>query len=149
MRRNQVEKRGAVMKGFSLVELMVAISVALILTATSLPAVKSSSDTYRLRNTAREVAAQCQNARFQAISSNTSHRLHLNGGWVELQKLTAGNYVTISSIHLSSTTVANPWSTDPVFSPRGTVTPVSITLSNNGGRQLTISLSLVGLVTIQ
>ena len=138
------------MRGFSLLELLVSMSAALILTATSLPMVKTSSDTYQLRNNAREIVAQCQNARFQAIAGNVSYRLHLNGRLIELQRFSAGNYTTVSSFLLSPpTNVASAWSSDPVFSPRGTVTPAVITLSNNSGRQYTISLSLLGLVTMQ
>ena len=137
------------MRGFSLLELLVSMSAALILTTTSMPMVLTSSDTYKLRNSAREIAAQCQNARFQAIADNVSYRLHLNGRSIELQKFSAGSYTTTSSFSLSgAVNVDSAWGSDPVFSPHGTVTPVSITLSNHSGRQVTVSMSLLGLVTI-
>src|ERR1035437_3161189 len=92
------------MRGYSLVEFLVSISIALVLSATSLPTVTKTMNTYNLRNDARRLVAQCQNARFQAISSNVSYRLHVNGTSVELQKLSAGAYTTVGSFPLSPAT---------------------------------------------
>ena len=140
------------MRGYSLVEFLVSMSTALVLTATSLPSVTKTLNTYSLRNDARRLVAQCQNARFQAISSNVPYRLHVNGTSVELQKLSGGAYTAVGSFPLSpSTRIASTWSSDPVFSPRGTANPaVSITLANNLiAQQNTVSVSVLGVVTLQ
>src|SRR5688572_26222181 len=112
------------MRGYSLIELLVSTSIALLLSAVSFPSVTSSLETYRLRNDARKIVAQCQNARFRAISSNMSHRLHLNGATLELQRRVTGGYSTVESYPLASgIEVQTGWPSDPVFSPRGSVSP--------------------------
>ena len=137
--------------GFSLLELLVSMCTALILTSWSMPMVTTSLNTYNLRNNARQIVAQCQNARFQAVAGNTSFRLHVNGSSMELQKFSGGSYTLISSFPLSAgISIASAWTADPVFSPRGTVTPAaSITLSNNGGKLSTVSVSVLGRVTLE
>ena len=140
------------MRDYSLVEFLVSMSAALVLTATSLPTVKTSLNTYYLRNDARRIVAQCQNAHFQAISNNVPYRLHVNGSSIEMQRFSGGAYAAVGSFPLSpGTRIATPWSADPVFSPRGTVNPaVSITLANNlVARQNTVSVSILGVVTLQ
>jgi len=89
------------MRGFSLVELLASMSIILTLSAVSFPTVSTSVETNRLFADARRLRAQCQNARFLAISKNVSHRVHLNGTAVEIQRLTANGYSTIDSFQLS------------------------------------------------
>lgn len=140
------------MRGYSLIEFAVSTSIAVLLSAVSFPSVTTSLETYRLRHDARKVVAQCQNARFRAISSNLSHRLHLNGTTLEVQRrTTGGGYTTVESSPLASgTQIQSAWSQDPVFSPRGNVSPAAaVTLRNGYGMQRTISISVLGLVTEQ
>lgn len=138
-------------KGFSLTETMVSMGIALVLTTASLPMADSTLILYRLRNDSHQIAAQCQNARFLAVAGNVSHRLHMNGSVLEVQKLAGGGYTTVQSYRLSAgISVAAGWSSDPVFSPRRTVLPAaSITLANSKGAKRTVSVSVTGVVREQ
>ena len=139
------------MRGFSLVELLVNLGVVMTLSAVSFPMVTTSLDTYRLRHDARQLAARCQNARFLAISSNISHRLHWSGTRMEVQRRTAGSYTTVEFFWFSpGVAVVSAWEADPVFSPRGTVAPsATITLENPRAMRRTVSISVIGRVTEQ
>ena len=122
MRSGMERGRSNRVRGFSLVELLVSMSIAMVLIAVSFPMATTTLDTYRLHNDARQIAAQCQNARLLAIASNISHRLHRNGNAIELQKRAGASYTLVESFQLAGgISVTGPWSADPVFSPRGTV----------------------------
>ena len=139
------------MRGYSLVEFVFSTSIAMLLSAVSFPSVTTSLETYRLRNDARKIVAQSQNARFRAVSSNMSHRLHFNGTTLEVQRRTGVSYTTVEATPLASgIRIQSAWSQDPVFSPRGSVSPAaSVTLTNGRGMLRTVSISVLGLVTEQ
>lgn len=135
-------------RGFSLLEVTVSLVTVLVFASVSLPMANTTINTYRLRSDTHQVAAQCQNTRFLAISSNVPHRLHLNGNVIEIQKLVSGTYTRVDSYRLSQgITVSSAWSADPVFSPRGTVSSsASVTFASNAGATRTVSISVTGLV---
>ena len=139
------------MRGYSLVELLASMSIIMTLSAVSFPTVNTSVETNRLNADARRLRAQCQNARFLAISKNVSHRVHLNGAAVEIQRRNGTEYTTIDSFQLSQgNRIQAVWANDPVFSPRGTVSPGgSVTLESPRGMRRTISISVLGRVTEQ
>ena len=139
------------MRGFTLIEFLANLSVVMTLSAISFPMVATSLDTYRLRHDTRQLAAQCQNARFLAIASNVSHRVHWSGSRVEIQRRTAGGYTTLEHFFFSpGITVVSAWDADPVFTPRGTVSPsAAITLENQHATRRTVSISVIGRVTEQ
>ncbi|MBI4460681.1 MAG: hypothetical protein HY648_11560 [Acidobacteria bacterium] len=138
-------------KGFSVVELMVSTAMVLVLSVVSLPMANTGVERYRLYNDAQRLAAECQRARFLAISTNFSHRLHINGDSVELQKRVNGAYTVVDSFGLSTgVSLASAWAADPIFSPRGTVsTAADVTLASRDGLQRTVRISVLGRVTQQ
>ena len=142
---------GSRTKGYSLVELLASMTVVLVLSAMSFPLANSNLSRYRLYGDADRLAAQFQNARFQAISTNFSHRMHINGNRIELQRLTGGVFTVVESFPLRpDTQITSSWASDPVFSPRGTVSPsASITLGSPNGFQRTLSVSVLGRVSEQ
>jgi len=139
-------------RGFSFLELVAVLSAAMVMTAITTPFANGVHNSYLLRKDAHYIVAQCQNARFQAVSSNMQHRLKKNGNTIELQRSTgAGAYSVVESYPLSTgVRVATPWSSDPVFSPRGTVSaPATIALANAGGARRVVSISIRGFVQEQ
>ena len=138
-------------KGYSLVELLASMTVVMVLSAMSFPMANSGVDRYRLYGDADRLAAQLQNVRFLAISTNYSHRLHINDDNVEVQRLEGGVFTTLESFPLRpGVEIAETWASDPVFSPRGTVSPSgAITLETRNGLQRTISISVLGRVSEQ
>lgn len=139
-------------RGYSLVEMLVGMSMAMLLTAFSFPGVQTSLGAYTVRSDARRVVAQIQKARFKAVSDNKPYRLHLNGDYIELQRSSGSTYTTVESFPISEgNSIITPWAADPVFSARGTVSPAaSLTLANTiTGKQNVVTISVLGVVTLQ
>ena len=71
--------------GFSMVELVVSISVMLILTALAIPSLMRSVRTYQLNNAAASVSDMLKFTRFEAVRRNTQINLQLTqtaSGWM-------------------------------------------------------------------
>src|SRR6266850_6694568 len=72
-------------RGFSMVELAVSLSVALILTAVAIPSLMSSFRTYQLNDAAARLSDQLKFTRFEAVRRNTpvSFLMRLSGSdWI-------------------------------------------------------------------
>lgn len=65
-------------RGFSLVELIVVMSIIIIVSAASIPAGLNFVRQYKVTGAAQNVAAQMQQARAQAVKRNTSRGILLN-----------------------------------------------------------------------
>jgi len=61
--------------GFSLVELMIVVAIALIIAAIAIPAVTKTMDVYRTRGAMANVAGMFQRCRLQGIKDDTSERI--------------------------------------------------------------------------
>ncbi len=150
MQRNQ--------RGFSLVELVVAVTVILILTAIAIPNINQTMESYRLETSASAIVGKLMDARINAIKRNRPAWLAIN--------LAAGS---------SQVQIANPAPPPPAANlgtlellPRGLVfvnppTPAQITFDSLGrivapqtvrlqvvrsGQQKTITVSPTGKVTV-
>ena len=66
-------------QGFTIMELVVVMTLALIIMGIALPNLLSWLPTYRLSAGARQVASDLQLARMKAISQNAKFRLIFNG----------------------------------------------------------------------
>jgi len=120
------------------------------MSAVTMPKATSMIGTMSLRNDAQQVAALCQRARFLSVSNKSSYRLHWTGAKLEVQQLVAGAYTAVDSYTLSKpVSVATTWSADPVYSPRGVVTPATLVLTHSSGLRRTITVSITGLVQQQ
>ena len=62
--------------GFSLIELLVVVSVMLIVAAFAIPTLSTTLDSFRVRGTVSSAANLIQRARTQAIKVNQSQRIH-------------------------------------------------------------------------
>lgn len=60
-------------KGFSLVEVLVVVAIAIIVTAISLPAVRRTISSYRLDTSGHAVASMLQQVRSEAVKGNTPY----------------------------------------------------------------------------
>jgi len=72
--------------GFSLIELLVVMAVALIVAAFAVPSMTSTLDAYRVRGNLTSVSGLTQRCRIQALKKNTSERIYVqtNAGKVQL-----------------------------------------------------------------
>jgi prepilin-type N-terminal cleavage/methylation domain-containing protein len=64
--------------GFSLIDMMVTISVMAILSAAAVPALMNVSESMKLGQTQRDVYQEMQSARLTAVSSNRPMRMRFN-----------------------------------------------------------------------
>ena len=74
MTKSYIQDRG----GFSLVDIMVAVSVMAILAAGALPALVNVSDSMKLGQGQRDVYQEMQTARLVAVASNRPMRIRFN-----------------------------------------------------------------------
>jgi len=67
-------------RGFTLIELMVALAIMMIMTGIAVVAIGPSLRDARLRSGCRMVASACNYARSRAVSTNTSARVFFDQG---------------------------------------------------------------------
>lgn len=128
--------------GFTVIELLAAMAVAMILLGIAVPGFLSWLPTVRLSGAARQVATDLQVARMKAISQNVSYTVTFN--------VTNGSYTFGSDSRdlgqlypgITITSASNP-----TFSPRGTANAVTVTLSN-GSATKQVQVNTVGRVSI-
>ncbi len=138
--------------GFTVIELMVVLAVAVIVMGVALPNMMSWLPTYRLSAGARQLAGDLQLARMKAISQNTKYRLNFgvlpstsytfekdNGGFAtESGPFSLPDGITVTVVSATSE-----------FQSRGTVnTAGSITLQNTNSLTKQVQISIVGRVAI-
>ena len=139
--------------GFTLMEMMTAISVVGILAAIGFPAFTRTLPGLRLTDAARQVATELQYTRIRAISQSTRYQLvfaptsYLRQQWTGalwVNDAGAGNFALPAGV----TALANE---NPDFQPRGILTNagmVTITL-DNGAQQMFVCVTTIGRVRIQ
>jgi prepilin-type N-terminal cleavage/methylation domain-containing protein len=131
------------MKGFTLLEVLVFLSIFSILLGAASISFLNSSDKYRLQKAVWEIHAKLNYARFKAIFDGTKSRVIFNPAGYTIEKFDqekedwkfdSGNSLEGVYIQANNT---------PLFHPQGTVSNlVSITLSNSwGSYKVTLAIS--------
>ncbi|HLG13218.1 MAG TPA: GspH/FimT family protein [Blastocatellia bacterium] len=152
MTRRELLRRSAGEAGFSIIEVAVVVTVAAILTATSVLVFGKARARYQIRGRAESLAFQIERARSQAIKLNQTLTLGFSSENTifgltcsacseardELPALTLPAGVTLS---------AYPTIT---IKGNGTIssTTTSVTLNDNQGRQVTLAISNSGRVSV-
>ncbi len=146
-------------QGFTIMELVVVMTLALIIMGIALPNLLSWLPTYRLSAGARQVASDLQLARMKAISQNAKFRLDFgalpstsyefqkdennNGVFEPPGETESGPFGLPDGITVTGVTATS------VFQPRGTVNAISlITLQNVNSLTKQVQISIVGRVSI-
>ena len=131
-------------RGFSLLEVLIVMSVIVAMTAAVIPNINTSIQNYRLSASAQEIASQVQSARLRAVRGNAmctflmsasgrQFGIDVNGdgnisgsGDVVLGLNTNVNFVDLSTPPITSAaTLSNGTKTGIGFTPRGTLTAVA------------------------
>jgi Tfp pilus assembly protein FimT len=137
---------GSKPRGFSIIEIVWVLGLAMILMAVAIPNFLSLLPSLRLSSAARQVAQDLQVARMKAISQNQSYTVSFN--------TTNGTYTYGSDSRDIKTeypgiTIQSVSPQDPQFSPRGTATATATITLSNGTAQKWICVKTVGRVNIQ
>ena len=136
-------------RGFTLVELLVTLAVALILTAMAVPLLRSSMRDYQLRGAVSSVTGAVQAARYRALAAGYPFRLVLNKAagtyLVQSEPPPAAAFSNIgNATPLSGSSVAAILNADTTleFHPSGRVLcPVGTTDATTGVTTLTLTLN--------
>lgn len=148
-------------KGFSLIELLIALAVISIAMAVSVPSFRVWVDNFRLIGAANGVMDGLQRARSEAVRRNRNVVVNFTAGGWQLFVDDNGNFVRNGSelLLLSHTAPAgiaySGWTygggnAHTGFNSRGMpLNSGTVTGTNQGGKTFTISLSLAGSVVKQ
>jgi len=134
---------GKLMRGFTLLEVLVFFSILTILLGLASISFLNSSDKYRLQKAVWEIHSKLNYARFKAIFDGTKSRVSFNpaGYTIEKYNQDTGEWKVEIGIILEGVFIqAN---NNPVFHPQGTVSNLaSITVSNTwGSYKITLAIS--------
>ncbi len=139
-------------RGFTVIELIVVLAVALIVMGVALPNMISWLPNYRLSSGARQVAGDLQLARMKAISQNTKYRLifgSLPSTSYTIEKDNGGFATESGPFSLPDGITVTVVSATSEFQARGTVNAASvITLQNITSLTKQVQISIVGRVAI-
>ncbi len=134
--------------GFTLMELLVVISLLMVLIGIAIPSFLSWLPTLRLSSAARQVATDLQIARMRAISRNATNTVTFNTVTMTYTStLGVGESRDIDQLYPGIT--ISVVSANPAFTARGTASPTgNITLSN-GSATKQVQVNPIGRVKIQ
>ncbi|MBD3162572.1 MAG: type II secretion system protein GspH [Candidatus Eisenbacteria bacterium] len=151
-------------RGFTLVEALVVLTIMGIVLAAAVPSFVGSNRQRRVEGAADEMAARIQVARQRAVASRIPHRLVLEPGsnryrteyldndstWVRFPDEDQEVHATVSWQATAGGDVGN---TDIEFESRGTVldedAPLSVIFTSAGSDTFTLSLVRTGRVTVR
>lgn len=159
MRRNGF-KDGS--RGFTLIELVVVLSVILVVMAISFPSIRTTMEGIRHRNAVAAATAAIQTTRFQAIRFGTTYALQFNpgNGSYQVSRIPPGaaaGFVNVGGvIPLGSGPISLNVGTRFEFAPNGTVTVTAGAMNFNvqygagaNMKSRSITVSRVGHVQVQ
>ncbi|HET6466297.1 MAG TPA: GspH/FimT family pseudopilin [Nitrospiria bacterium] len=138
------EKALSNQKGFTLVELMVTVSIVIILAAVGVGTFFNSLPRYRLNAAARDLVSNMRMARQTAATQNTPY---------SIQFLTTTTYSILGKVVSAPNDVSWAMPAVPVlsFQPNGLISggPVVLTMNDSHGDIKTVNISATGRIHIQ
>ena len=149
-------------KGFTLVEILIVIAIIGVLTAIAAPGISAWVETFKFKNTIREIGITMQLARMKAIASGVEYRVVFDLD-AETFYLERGNQADGSDTWIPEGVVTdvsswadiafvNSYTTgkrNKQFNPNGTSSTGSIRLNNAKGKKYKITLTpATGYITV-
>ncbi len=144
-------------KGFTLIELMIVIAIAAVLAGIGVWSAVSVAPAYRLKGAVSLVQGDLYTAKVRAAKNNRQYKVVFTTNGYQVQRGTSGSgSFTLDAVEISRTfandyqgvTVNTSATNDPVLSPRGTSTAVTITLQNTSGATKAITISIAGRIKV-
>jgi prepilin-type N-terminal cleavage/methylation domain-containing protein len=140
--------RGLNSAGFTLAEMMTAISILGILVAIGMPAFTRTLPSLRLSDAARQVATELQHVRMKAIAQGIAQQITFSSSSYVLQQCNGTCTDDSGSIALPEGITVTA-SGAPQFQPPGTVAAATTITLSNGTEQRFVCVKTVGRVNIQ
>ncbi len=142
-------------RGFTLVELLISIAIAVIIMAILAPQLQKMMTRNRLNGAARQIVNDLMNSRMKASSQNNrfrvifldNHRYMIHDDDNNNNSIDTGEATDIKDIASSYRDVTFSATAHPIFYPRGTSWGTTVTVSNSIGSK-TVSVSTAGRVKI-
>lgn len=154
-RNQEGSKRRGNRRGFTLIEIVIALLIGIVLTAMSIPMITSSLYRYRLNSAVAMAKWSIQSTRFQALMKGYPYQVVFNAANAnyQIQNLPSGTtYQNVGTVvPLASWPITVNANTTIQFSPNGsvnaTVGSLSFTITYQGTTE-TIAVSNYGNVTV-
>lgn len=138
-------------RGFTLMEMLVATSVAGVLLATSIPSLGTALSAHYLQSGLRTTANYVRVVRSTAVARNLQARLVVSEDGSNLStEIYRGSWQAVGSpVDLDETTISAVSPTTLTFTPQGNATAATtLTVRNGRGGTATIAVSILGSVEI-
>ncbi len=142
--------------GFTLIELIIIIVIVGALTAIAVPNFMTYQSNFRLTGALSSLRGDLVGARMLAIKRFVQYRVVFSSGGYLIQRGTSSSGAFISAADELTRNFADEYTgvtasatADPVFSPKGTVTPAPVTITLQGGqRTQTITIFIAGKIKV-
>lgn len=136
--------------GFTLIELMAAISVAGILMVIAMPFFTKTLPGLRLTDAARQIATELQHVRMKTIAQSIPHQISFSATTYVVQSCAPSCWTSVGgNMALPEGITVTPPSTAPQFQPRGTVSSATTIRISNGTTNKWVCVKIVGRINVQ
>lgn len=147
--------------GFTLIEVLIVVAIFAIVLGLGIPNLRHYFDNNNLKSAARSVQGDFMEMKAKAAAENRVHRITFGTGTYTTSRCTAQTYSTcpggFTNLEIKNPSVfgsgisitSNTFGGYAQFDTRGTVTPGSVTLTNNRGSTAVIITTIAGKVYVQ
>jgi type IV fimbrial biogenesis protein FimT len=156
-------------KGFTLVELLVALAIAGVLTGLALPSLKQWIEGIKVKQVARQIVTDLQLAKTRAVSEGIQYKVYFNTAaakyYIQKGDLSSGSttWTTVGTVRELSN-AANPYyardvalsnnfpSSCPdcvIFSPTGSASPAGKVTCSSSGNSRHVYVILSGRIRVE